>query len=104
MPKSMAHLMKQAQRMQQQMTKMQEDLGNEQVEGVAGGGTVKVMVNGKQEVVSIKISPEAVDPQDVEMLEDLILAAINNAREKANELVQGKMGSITGGMKIPGFM
>jgi nucleoid-associated protein EbfC len=104
MAKGMAHLMKQAQRMQQQMAKVQEDLEKEQVEGLAGGGTVKVTVNGKQEVVSIKISPEAVDPKDVEMLEDLILAAINNAREKANELVQGKMGAITGGMKIPGLM
>ncbi len=96
-------MMKQAQKMQAQLMKAQEELGNATVEASAGGGAVTVVVNGHQEVQSIKISPEAVDPDDVTMLEDLVMAAVNEAMEKAKELAAGQLQSLTGGMKIPGL-
>ncbi|HHU91679.1 MAG TPA: YbaB/EbfC family nucleoid-associated protein [Halanaerobiaceae bacterium] len=96
-------LMKQAQQMQAQMAKMQEELEEKTLEATAGGGVVKVVVNGRQEFLDIKIDPEAVDPDDVEMLEDLILAAVNEALRKVQDMINQEMGKITGGMNIPGM-
>lgn len=101
--KNMQQLMKQAQKMQQEMMKQQENLENQVFEASAGGGMVKVEMNGKHDLVSIKIQPEAVDPDDVEMLEDLILAAIQEVGNKVNEASSDAMGKLTGGMKIPGL-
>jgi len=95
--------MKQAQQMQAQMAKMQEELEEKTLEATAGGGVVKVVVNGRQEFLDIKIDPEAVDPDDVEMLEDLILAAVNEALRKVQDMINQEMGKITGGMNIPGM-
>ncbi|MEK7216638.1 MAG: YbaB/EbfC family nucleoid-associated protein [Chloroflexota bacterium] len=97
-------LMRQAQQLQARMVKMQEELGSETVEGTAGGGVVTVVVNGHQVLQSVKIQPEAVDPSDVEMLEDLVLAATNEALEKAREMASQRMGALTGGLRIPGLM
>ena len=96
--------MRMIQQMQTRIQKMQEELGETLVEGTAGGGMVTVQVNGLKAVQGVRIAPEAVDPDDVEMLEDTILAAINDAMEKAEELASDKMSAITGGMKIPGLM
>lgn len=96
-------LMKNAKKMQEQMQKMQEELANEQVEASSGGGMVKAVANGKQELISIKIDKEIVSSDDIGMLEDLVLAAVNDALRKAQDLVQEKMSGITGGMKIPGL-
>ena len=96
----MQQLMKQAQKMQEDMVKAQEELENAEIEGESGGGLVKVVVNGKKVVSSITISPNAVDPDDMEMLEDLIIAALNSAYEEADELYNEKMGKFgnAGGM------
>ncbi|MFO7153076.1 MAG: YbaB/EbfC family nucleoid-associated protein [Bacillota bacterium] len=96
-------LMKQVQKMQEDMVKLQEELKEKTVEAAAGGGVVKAVVNGKKELVEIKIQPEAVDPDDVEMLEDLILAAVNEALQKAEEMVTSEMAKLTGGLNIPGL-
>jgi len=98
------NMLRQAQQLQAKLAKMEEDLENEVVSGTAGGGVVKASVTGKLKVKSIEISPEAVDPKDVEMLNDLVLAAINDALDKAQELAQSRMSAITGGMNIPGLM
>ena len=98
------HLLRQAQQLQQRLAKAQEALDEETVEGSAGGGAVIVTVTGKQKIQSIKIDPAAVDPQDVAMLEDLVLAALNEALGKAPELAAQRLGAITGDMKIPGLM
>lgn len=90
--------------MQQDMMKLQEELAERKVESTAGGGVVKVIANGKNEVISIEIKPEAVDPEDVEMLQDLITAAVNEALRKAQEMVSQEMGKLTGGLKIPGLL
>ncbi|MFW5986420.1 MAG: YbaB/EbfC family nucleoid-associated protein [Halanaerobiales bacterium] len=100
---NMNKLMKQAQQMQAKMEKMQEEMEDKTVEASAGGGAVKVVVNGKQEVVDLKIDPEAVDPEDVEMLEDLLLAAVNEGLRKVKDMVNDEMGKLTGGMNIPGM-
>ncbi len=97
------NLMKQAQKMQMEMEKAQKELEEKTFEGQSGGGAVMVELNGKKEMTSISIKPEVADPDDVEMLQDLILAAYNLALEKADEETQKKMGGITGGMKIPGM-
>jgi nucleoid-associated protein EbfC len=96
-------LMKQAQQMQEQMAKVHEQLAQEEQEGTSGGGMVVVAMNGKYEVVSLKINPQVVDPSDVEMLEDLIAAAMNDARTKVEERTQSEMGKLTGGIGIPGM-
>jgi nucleoid-associated protein EbfC len=96
-------LLKQAQKMQSQMLRAQEDLKAKQAEGTAGGGMVKVVMSGGLDLVSVKIDKQVVDPNDVEMLEDLIMAAFKNAQEKVNDLSQSTMGAITGGMNIPGL-
>lgn len=100
----MNNLMKQAQRVQKQMLEIQEELANRTVEATVGGGMVTVVANGQQDILSIRIDPEVVDPNDIEMLQDLILAAINEAHRKAQELMNDEMGKLTGGLKIPGLM
>jgi len=89
--------------MQAKLAKIQEDLANEQITGTAGGGVVSVVANGQQQLVSVKIDPEAIDPEDVSMLEDLVLAAANEALNKSRELAAQRLGGLTGGMGIPGF-
>jgi hypothetical protein len=101
--KGMGNMMKQAQKLQSKMMKMQEELGERTVESAAGGGMVKVVANGKQQIVSIQIEKEVVDPEDVEMLQDLIMAAVNDALTKSQEMVSSEMGKLTGGMNIPGL-
>jgi len=102
--KGMGKMMKQAQQLQSRMLKLQEELAEKTVETTSGGGMVKVVANGKQQVVSIQIEKEVVDPDDLEMLQDLILAAINDALTKSQEMVSGEMSKLTGGMNIPGLM
>jgi nucleoid-associated protein EbfC len=102
--KGMGNMMKQAQKLQAKMMKMQEELGEKTVEAASGGGMVKVVANGKQQVVSITIEKEVVDPEDVDMLQDLILAAVNDALTKSQEMVSSEMGKLTGGLNIPGLM
>jgi len=99
----LGNMMKQVQQMQEKMAQMQAELENAEVEAGAGGGMVKVVTNGKNEIKSITIDPEVVDPKDVEMLQDLIIAALNQAREKAQELQQKQMAGLTGGINIPGL-
>lgn len=96
-------MMKQVQKMQAEMEKVQEELGNKTVEATAGGGVVTVVANGHQEINEIKIQPDAVDPEDVEMLEDLVLAAVNEALRKAKELSAKEMEKVAGGLNIPGM-
>lgn len=98
---NMANLMKQAQQFQSKMAKLQEELGERTVEASAGGGMISVTVNGRQEVLSVKIDPEVVDPDDVEMLQDLILAAVNDGLGKAKEMVNEEMGKLTKGLNLP---
>jgi DNA-binding YbaB/EbfC family protein len=95
--------MKEAQKLQAQMAAMQEEVGKRKVEATAGGGMVTVEANGKQELTVVKIDPEVVNKEDVQMLEDLVLAAANEALRKSRELVQQELGKLTGGMKIPGL-
>lgn len=97
-------MLRQAQELQARLAKAQEELANATVEGSVGGGVVKVVMTGNQVVQSVKISPEAVDPQDVALLEDMMVAAFNDAAKKVQELAQKRLGAITGGMKIPGLM
>ncbi|NLN42308.1 MAG: YbaB/EbfC family nucleoid-associated protein [Clostridiales bacterium] len=100
---NMNNLMRQAKKMQEQMLKMQEELEEKTVEASAGGGVVTVVANGKKEIVEITIDPGVVDPEDVEMLQDLIMAAANEALRQAEEMVQNEMSKITGGMGLPGL-
>jgi len=100
---NMNKMMKQVQKMQAEMMKMQEELGSRTVESTAGGGVVRVTANGKQEILSIEIKPEAVDPEDVEMLQDLILTAVNGALNESREMVAREMSRLTGGLNIPGL-
>ena len=99
----MANLQRMAQQMQQEMLRVQTELEAVQVDGSAGGGVVKAVVTGKQELVSITIDPDAVDPSDVEMLQDLIVAAVNDALRASRELAEQKMAAVTGGLQIPGM-
>ncbi len=101
--KNMNKILKQAQKMQAQMMKAQEELGRTEVEGSAGGGMVKMVLNGNNEMISVKVNPEAVDPDDVEMLEDLIIAAYSNAQEKIKEISESTMGAVSGGLNLPGM-
>ncbi len=103
MAKGMGDMMKQVTKMQRKMEEIQNELAAKEVEGSAGGGMVKVIANGKQEILSIKIEKEVVNPDDIEMLEDLILSAVNQAREKAAELQSQSMSALTGGLNIPGL-
>ena len=97
------NLQKMQQELQERMAKMDEELGHKEVEATSGGGVVKVKLNGKQQLLSIKISREAVDPDDIEMLEDLVLAAVNAGITKSKELSQNNLAQLTGGLKIPGI-
>lgn len=97
------NMMKQAQKMQQEMLKMQQEMETKTYEATAGGGVVTASVNGKHELVSIVIDPEAVDPEDVEMLQDLVVAAVNEALRKAEEDMNSSMGKLTGGMNLGGL-
>tara|TARA_B100000902_G_C27293989_1_gene908839 strand:+ start:2124 stop:2438 length:315 start_codon:yes stop_codon:yes gene_type:complete len=101
-PKGMGNMMKQAQQMQKKMKDLQNQLEDLDVEGVSGGGMVKVVVSGKKDIKSLKINPDVMS-EDVDMLEDLILAAIKKAQENADKESKDKMGSLTGGMNIPGL-
>jgi nucleoid-associated protein EbfC len=98
---NMQGMMKQMQKMQKEMAKAQEELGEKKIEGTAGGGMVTVIVTGHKEVVDVIIKPEAVDPDDVEMLQDLVLAATNDALKKVEELTNNTMGQFTKGMNLP---
>lgn len=100
---NMQQLMKQAQKMQQQLVEAQENLEQVTVDASAGGGMVKATVNGKMMLESLTIDPEAVDPEDVEVLQDMIVAAVNEAVRGVNEVANKQMGAITGGMNIPGM-
>jgi DNA-binding YbaB/EbfC family protein len=102
--KGMASMMKQAQKLQSQMLKLQEEMAEKTVEASAGGGMVKVVANGRHQIISIQIEKEVVDPEDVEMLQDLLLAAVNEALTKSQEMVATEMSKLTGGMNIPGLM
>ena len=99
---NMNNLMKQAQAMKKQMENMQKEVEQAEFEITSGGGAVSVKINGKKEVLSIKIKPEVVDPEDVEMLEDLVLTAVNEAIRKVEDETTNKMGKVTGGLNIPG--
>ena len=102
--KGMGQMVKQAQKLQSKMLKMQEELAERTIETSSGGGMIRVVANGKQQIVSIQIEKEVVDPEDVDMLQDLIIAAVNDALSKSQEMVSKEMGKLTGGMNIPGFM
>ncbi len=103
--KGMGNMMKQAQKLQSQMFKMQEELVNKTVEATAGGGMVRVTANGKQQILSIQIEPEVINPDDVEMLQDLVTAAVNDALIKSQQMASAEMSKIIpAGMNIPGLM
>lgn len=101
--KGMKDLMKQAQKMQQDLARAQEELANQVVEVSTGGGMVNLKMNGKHEVISLKIDREVVDPEDVEMLEDLVIAAFNEAIDKVSKSSESEMSKLTGGLNIPGL-
>lgn len=102
--KGMGNMMKQAQKLQAQMVRLQEEMADKTVETTAGGGMIKVIANGRQQILSIQIEKEVVNPDDVEMLQDLMLAAVNDALQKSQEMVSAEMGKLTGGLNIPGLM
>ena len=101
--KSFGKMIKQAQELQAKMSALQEELGQKQMEATAGGGMVTAVVNGNQELVSLAIEKEVVDPEDVELLQDLITAAVNEAVSRSKEMVRDEMTKLTGGMQIPGL-
>ncbi len=101
--KNMNNMMKQAQKLQKKMLKTQEELATKTVEASAGGGMVKVIANGGQKIESIVLEKEVVDPEDIEMLQDLVMAAVNDALKKSQEMVSSEMGKLTGGLNIPGM-
>lgn len=103
MPGNMNNLMKQAQRMQRQMEETTKELETKEYTAASGGGAVSVTVNGKKEVVSVKLSEEVVDPDDIEMLEDLVAAAVNATVKQVDETAEAEMGKLTGGLNIPGL-
>lgn len=102
--KGMGNMMKQAQKLQSKMLKLQDELAERTIETTAGGGMIKVVANGRQQIVSISIDKDVVDPEDVEMLQDLVLAAVNDALAKAQEMVSGEMSKLTGGFNLPGML
>jgi DNA-binding YbaB/EbfC family protein len=99
----MGNIMKQAQMMQKRMAQMQQELEERRIEASAGGGMVTAVVSGKQQLISLTIDPKAVDPDDVEMLQDLVVAAVSEALKQSQQLAQEEMAKITGGMNIPGL-
>jgi hypothetical protein len=100
---NMNSMMKQAQKLQKKMLKTQEELAKKTVEASAGGGMVKVIANGGQKIESIVLEREVVDPEDIEMLQDLVMAAVNDALKKSQDMVSAEMGKLTGGLNIPGM-
>lgn len=100
---SMANLQRMAQQMQQEMLRVQSELERQVVEGSSGGGVVKATVTGKQELVSVTIDPSVVDASDVEMLQDLVVAAVNDALRASRDLAESKMAAVTGGLRLPGM-
>lgn len=102
-PKDMGGLMKQAQKVQQQLMKMQAELAQREVSASSGGGMVQATVNGRGEMLALKLEPEVVDPGDVDMLCDLVVAAVSEAQRRAQEMMQSEMGKLTGGMNLPGL-
>ncbi len=100
---NMNQMLKQAQKMQEQMLKMQEELENKTYEASAGGGAVSVKISGKKELMEINLSEAVVDPDDIEMLQDLIIAAVNEGLRKASESSENELGKLTGGLNIPGL-
>lgn len=100
---NMNNLMKQAQKMQKQMEQTQLELENKEIETTAGGGAIKVVINGKKEIKNITIAEDVVDPDDIEMLQDLIMSAVNEAIRQIEEISQNEMGKLTGGMGMPGM-
>jgi DNA-binding YbaB/EbfC family protein len=102
--KGMGKMMKQAQQLQSKMMRMQEELADKTVEASSGGGMVRVVVNGRQQIVALEIKQEVVDPEDVDMLQDLVLAAVNDALARSQEMMSGEMSKLTGGMNIPGML
>ena len=104
MVQNFGKLMKQAQQMQSKMLKLQEELANKTVEATSGGGMVTAVVNGKNEVVSLSIERDVVDPDDIDMLQDLVMAAVNEGLRKVQEMTQEEMAKLTGGINIPGLM
>ena len=103
MMQNMNNIMKQAKKIQERISKIQEEMEKRTVEATAGGGMVTVVINGKNELLSLKIEKDVVDPEDVEMLQDLVMAAVNEGMRKAQELVASEMGKVTGGFNIPGM-
>lgn len=103
MPGNMNNMIKQAQKMQQDMLRAQQELEEKEIEATAGGGAVSVKISGKKELLELTISPEVVDPDDIEMLQDLIIAAVNEGMRKADEMSAQQMSKLTGGMNIPGL-
>ncbi|MDX2481741.1 MAG: YbaB/EbfC family nucleoid-associated protein [Desulfuromusa sp.] len=103
MAKGLGNIMKQAQQMQAKMARVQQELESKEVEATAGGGMVTARANGKQQLLDLKIEKDVVDPEDIEMLQDLVLAAVNEAIKKSQEMVQEEMSKVTGGMNIPGM-
>jgi DNA-binding YbaB/EbfC family protein len=101
--KDMGKLIKQAQQVQERLAEMQARLAEKTVEATSGGGMVKIVMNGRHEVVSLKIDPEVVNPSDIEMLEDLAIAAFNEARTRVDDMIRNEMSSLTGGLPIPGL-
>ena len=101
--KGFGNIMKEAQKLQQQMEALQAEVGKKKVDATSGGGMVTVEANGKQEILSIKIDREVINPDDAQMLEDLVLAACNEALRKSRDMVQAEMGKLTAGLKIPGL-
>lgn len=99
----MQGMLKKVQKMQSEMTKLQEELKEREVEGTAGGEAVKAVVNGNKNLVSLTLSPDAVDPEDVEMLQDLIVTAVNDAMKKVDQMTEKELGKVTGGLKLPGM-
>jgi len=102
--KGMGNMLKEAQRLQARMLKLQDELAERNVESAAGGGMIKVVANGRQEILSIRIEKEVVNPDDVDMLQDLLIAAVNDALAKSREMVSSEMGKLTGGLNLPGLM
>ncbi|WP_216824912.1 MULTISPECIES: YbaB/EbfC family nucleoid-associated protein [unclassified Bacillus (in: firmicutes)] len=100
---NMQNMMKQMQKMQKKMAEAQEELGEKKIEGTAGGGMVTVVVTGHKEIIEVNIKPEVVDPDDIEMLQDLVLAATNDALKKADEMTNQTMGQFTKGLNLPGM-
>lgn len=103
MAKGLGNIMKQAQQMQARIARVQQELETKEVEATAGGGMVTARVNGKQQLLQLNIEKDVVDPEDVEMLQDLVLAAVNEAIKKSQEMIQEEMGKVTGGMNLPGL-